>query len=92
VLSGQGHGVRDNARDDLRINVARNLVVLNAAAALHVRTNDGLRECAARAQKAIDDGSALARLDALIAISNVADLAQDATHDVAPQPIPGESL
>ena len=47
--------------------VARDLVVLNAAAALHVRTGDGLRDCAARAQRAIDDGAALAKLEALIA-------------------------
>jgi anthranilate phosphoribosyltransferase len=92
VLSGQGQGsrhgsrvdVRDGLRDSVRESVARDLVVLNAAAALHVRTNDGLRECAERAQKAIDDGSALAKLEALIAISNAG--------GIAPQPIAGEPL
>ena len=49
---------------------ARDLVVLNAAAALHVRTGDGLRECAARAQRAIDERSALHKLEALIAMSH----------------------
>jgi anthranilate phosphoribosyltransferase len=63
VLLGQ----RRTASCDL--GVARDLVVLNAAAALHVRTGDGLRECAARAQRAIEDGSALAKLEALIAMS-----------------------
>jgi anthranilate phosphoribosyltransferase len=43
-----------------RRDVARDLVVLNAAAALHVRTGDGLRECAERAQRSIDEGAALA--------------------------------
>jgi anthranilate phosphoribosyltransferase len=56
-----------------RRDVARDLVVLNAAAALHVRTGDGLRECAERAQRAIDDGAALQRLTALIAMSNTPD-------------------
>ena len=55
-----------------RRDVARDLVVLNAAAALHVRTGDGLRECAARAAKAIDDGAALARLGSLVELSNAA--------------------
>jgi anthranilate phosphoribosyltransferase len=58
VLSGQ------------RRDVARDLVVLNAAAALHVRTGDGLLDCAARAQRAIDEGAALAKLEALIAMSH----------------------
>jgi anthranilate phosphoribosyltransferase len=53
-----------------RRDVARDLVVLNAAAALHVRTGDGLRECAERAQRAIDDGGALRKLSALIAMSH----------------------
>ena len=61
VLSGQ------------RQDVARDLVVLNAAAALHVRTGDGLLDCAARARKAIDEGAALAKLEALIAISQLSD-------------------
>lgn len=65
VLSGQ--------RQDLAQNVARDLVVLNAAAALHVRTGDGLLDCAARARKAIDEGAALAKLEALIAISQLSD-------------------
>jgi anthranilate phosphoribosyltransferase len=58
VLSGQ------------RRDVARDLVVLNAAAALHVRTGDGLRVCAERAQKTIDEGAALKKMEALIAMSH----------------------
>jgi len=50
--------------------VARDLVVLNAAAALHVRTGESLRECAARAARAIDEGAALERLESLIALTN----------------------
>jgi len=53
-----------------RRDVARDLVVLNAAAALHVRTGDGLRDCAERAQRAIDEGAALQKLTALIAMSH----------------------
>lgn len=58
VLSGQ------------RRDVARSLVLLNAAAALHVRTGEALRDCAACAARAIDDRSALHKLDALVALSN----------------------
>jgi anthranilate phosphoribosyltransferase len=65
VLSGQRRDPACNPASD----VARDLVVLNAAAALHVRTGDGLRECAERAQQAIDDGSALDKLRGLIALS-----------------------
>jgi anthranilate phosphoribosyltransferase len=68
VLSGQRRGA------------ARDLVVLNAAAALHVRTGDGLFDCAARAQRAIDEGSALAKLEALIAMSHSAETAQEAAQ------------
>jgi anthranilate phosphoribosyltransferase len=57
VLSGERH------------DAARDLVILNAAAALHVRTGDGLRECAERAQRALDDGVALSKLTALVAMS-----------------------
>jgi anthranilate phosphoribosyltransferase len=56
-----------------RRDVARDLVVLNAAAALHVRTGDGLRECAGRAQRAIDDGGALKKMEGLIAMSQTAE-------------------
>ena len=59
VLSGQ------------RRDVARDLVVLNAAAALHVRTGEGLRECAARAARSIDDGAALGRLHELVRLTNL---------------------
>ena len=52
-----------------RSDAARELVVLNAAAALHVRTGDGYRDCAARAQHVIDSGAALAKLQAFIALS-----------------------
>jgi len=69
-------GVLSGARRD----VARALVLLNAAAALHVRTGDGLLECTARAQRAIDDGAALAKLEALIRISHAGG---GATHDAA---------
>lgn len=56
-----------------RRDVARDLVVLNAAAALHVRTGDGLRECAERAQRVIDDGAARLKWEALVAMSNLAE-------------------
>ncbi len=56
-----------------RRDVARDLVVLNAAAALHVRTGDGLQECAARAQRVLDDGAALARMEQLIALSHTSE-------------------
>jgi len=56
-----------------RRDAARDLVVLNAAAALHVRTGEGLRECAERAQRAIDEGTAIQKLTALIAASNATD-------------------
>jgi anthranilate phosphoribosyltransferase len=52
-----------------RRDAARELVVLNAAAALHVRTGDGFLDCAARAQHVIDEGTALAKLEAFIALS-----------------------
>lgn len=68
VLSGEHGKLACSVADD----VARDLVVLNAAAALHVRTGDGLRECAARAQRAIDDRSALHKLEGLVAISHSA--------------------
>jgi anthranilate phosphoribosyltransferase len=42
---------------------ARGAVVLNAAAALAVATDDDLRACAERARSAIDDGSARSTLD-----------------------------
>ncbi|MDR3765231.1 MAG: anthranilate phosphoribosyltransferase [Acidobacteriota bacterium] len=53
-----------------RRDVARSLVILNASAALHVRTGDSLRDCASRASRVLDDGSALRKLDALVALSN----------------------
>jgi anthranilate phosphoribosyltransferase len=65
VLSGEHRDLSCGVGFD----IARDLVVLNAAAALHVRTGDGLRECAARARRAIDDRSALHKLNALIALS-----------------------
>jgi anthranilate phosphoribosyltransferase len=65
VLSGH--------RRDAADQVASDLVVLNAAAALHVRTGDGFLDCAERARKAIDEGAALAKLEALIAISQLSD-------------------
>ena len=56
-----------------RQDVARDLVVLNAAAALHVRTGEGLRDCAERAQRVIDEGAALVKLEALIAMSQASE-------------------
>jgi len=38
-----------------------------------VRTGEGLRECAERAQRAIDEGTAIQKLTALIAASNATD-------------------
>ncbi len=58
--------------DGQRYSVARDLVVLNAAAALHVRTGDGLLDCAERAQRAIDNGAAQHKLEALVAMSQAA--------------------
>lgn len=73
VLSGARH------------DAARDLVVLNAAAALHVRTGDGLLDCAARAAQAIDSGAALARLEALIAITQTGEgAARDSQPDAQP--------
>jgi anthranilate phosphoribosyltransferase len=68
VLSGERRNPANGGA--YALDVARDLVVLNAAAALHVRTGDGLRECAERAQRAIDDRSALHKLTALIAMSH----------------------
>jgi anthranilate phosphoribosyltransferase len=78
VLSGQ------------RNNVARDLVVLNAAAALHVRTGDGFLDCAARAQRAIDEGAALAKLEALIAMSQ-SECAPEAIAESAAHASKGEA-
>jgi anthranilate phosphoribosyltransferase len=61
-------GVLSGSRRD----VARDLVILNAAAALHVRTGDGLRDCAARAARAIDDLSALRKLESLVELTSKA--------------------
>jgi anthranilate phosphoribosyltransferase len=67
VLSGEP---RDpDPKHGVGFDIARDLVVLNAAAALHVRTGDGLRECAERARRALDDRSALRKLTELIAMS-----------------------
>ena len=66
VLSGQ------------RRDVARALVILNAAAAIHVRTGEPLMECAARAQQAIDTGAAMAKLEALIVLSQLDEAAAQA--------------
>jgi anthranilate phosphoribosyltransferase len=57
----------------LRRDVARDLVVLNAAAALHVRTGEGFMECAAHAARSIDDGAALGKLHELIRLTNLGD-------------------
>ncbi len=56
-----------------RRDAARELVVLNAAAALHVRTGDTYLDCAARVQQVIDTGAALAKLEAFIALSQKED-------------------
>jgi anthranilate phosphoribosyltransferase len=52
-----------------RRDAARELVVLNAAAALHVRTGDGYLDCANRARQVIDNGAAKAKLEAFLALS-----------------------
>jgi anthranilate phosphoribosyltransferase len=62
VLSGE-------RRTGVRESVARDLVLLNAAASLHLRTEDGLQECTRRAQRAIDEGAAQARLEAFVAMT-----------------------
>ncbi|HYY14917.1 MAG TPA: anthranilate phosphoribosyltransferase [Chthoniobacterales bacterium] len=50
---------------------ARDLVIVNAAAALHVGgVAHDLREAAAKARDSIDDGCALAKLDALVRETN----------------------
>jgi anthranilate phosphoribosyltransferase len=51
--------------DGSRRDAARDLVVLNAAAAIHVRTGAALPECAAQAVQSIDSGNALRKLKAL---------------------------
>ena len=45
-----------------RPHPAREAVVLNAGAALHVATGEGLRACAERARRAIDEGAAASTL------------------------------
>ncbi len=87
TAAARAAGVEDNAAmvravlSGQRRDAARDLVVLNAAAALHVRTGDGLLDCAARAQRAIDNGAALAKLESLIAISQAGGgAAQDAAQ------------
>ena len=52
-----------------RRDAARELVVLNAAAALHVRTGDTYLDCADRARQVIDNGAAMAKLEAFLALS-----------------------
>jgi anthranilate phosphoribosyltransferase len=83
VLSGKRLDGQTNRPDGQMNNVARDLVVLNAAAALHVRTGDGFLDCASRAQRAIDEGAALAKLEALIAMSQAADAAPVAVTEAA---------
>ena len=61
-----------------RRDAARELVVLNAAAALHVRNGDPYLDCAVRAQQVIDSGAALAKLEAFIALSREAEPNTDA--------------
>ncbi|HEX8925593.1 MAG TPA: anthranilate phosphoribosyltransferase [Terriglobales bacterium] len=67
----RGKGPEENATiiasvlDGSRRDAARDLVLLNAAAAIHVRTGASLRECAAQAIRSIDSGSALRKLNAL---------------------------
>ncbi len=75
IESARAESVEENAATvravlaGQRRDAARELVVLNAASALHVRTGDGFRDCAARAQHVLDDGTALAKLEAFIALS-----------------------
>ena len=67
----------------LRHDAARELVVLNAAAALHVRNGDPYLDCAARARHVIDNGAALAKLDAFIALSQKGGSAEEEPNDGA---------
>src|SRR2546426_12627851 len=53
-----------------RKDEARTLVVVNAAAALHVGLGETLREAARIAESSIDSGAALAKLDRLIEATN----------------------
>jgi len=67
----RGNGAEENAAiitsvlDGSRRDAARDLVVLNAAAAIHVRSGAALSECTAQAVQSIDSGSALRKLNAL---------------------------
>jgi anthranilate phosphoribosyltransferase len=67
----RGKGPEENAAiitsvlDGSRRDAARDLVVLNAAAAIHVRTGAEFRDCTAQAIQSIDSGAALRKLNAL---------------------------
>jgi anthranilate phosphoribosyltransferase len=67
----RGAGPEENAAiitsvlDGSRRDAARDLVLLNAAAAIHVRTGASLMECTKQAARSIDSGSALRKLNAL---------------------------
>jgi anthranilate phosphoribosyltransferase len=67
----RGKGPEENAAiignvlDGTRRDAARDLVVLNAAAAIHVRTGARFRECTTQAAQSIDSGAALRKLNAL---------------------------
>jgi anthranilate phosphoribosyltransferase len=86
TAAARAHSIEENAAmvravlSGSRRDVARELVLLNAAAALHVRTGESLRDSAARAARAVDEGAALARLESLIALSNSAHTSQEAAQ------------
>ncbi len=67
----QGDGAAANAQTITAVlagerrDGARDLVLLNGAAAIHVRTGAGYAECAERAAEALDSGRALEKLHAL---------------------------
>ena len=67
----RGKGPEENAviiasvLDGSRRDAARDLVLLNAAAAIHVRTGAAFCECTAKAVQSIDSGHALRKLIAL---------------------------
>ena len=86
-LDGQMNDGQMNRFNGQTNNVARDLVVLNAAAALHVRTGDGWLDSAARARRAIDEGAALAKLESLIAMSQAADGAPEAVTEAVTESV-----
>ncbi|HUO60347.1 MAG TPA: anthranilate phosphoribosyltransferase [Candidatus Acidoferrales bacterium] len=73
----RGNGPEENAAiiasvlDGSRRDAARDLVLLNAAAAIHVRTGEPLQDCTAQALKSIESGDAMRKLNALRANNTI---------------------